>query len=92
MMASNNTLSSALIAVSATEEDIITIRVKTVMGRIYRLWVSDDLENWSIWGTTDGTGGMSNFSFDKTSVAALSLFGTSELPNCFFMAELIPEP
>ena len=92
MMASNNTPSSVLITASNTEEDVITISVKTVIGRIHRLWVSDDLENWSIWGTTDGTGGTSNFSFDKTSTAALSIFGTSELPNCFFMAELIPEP
>jgi hypothetical protein len=92
MMASNNTPSSVLITAFATEEDVITISVNTVMGRIYRLWVSDDLENWSIWGTTDGTGRTSNFSFDKTSTAALSIFGTSELPNCFFMAELIPEP
>ena len=88
----NKTPSFVLITAFAVEEDVITISVNTVMGRIYRLWVSDDLENWSIWGNTNGTGGTSNFSFDKTSPAALSLFGTSELPKCFFMVELIPEP
>ena len=88
----NNTPSFVLITAFAVEGDVITISVNTVMGRIYRLWVSDDLENWSIWGNTNGTGGTSNFSFDKTSPAALSLFGTSELPKCFFMVELIPEP
>ncbi len=69
---------------------ITTISIDTLTSRIYRLYVSQDLENWSIFGTRTGTGGTQNFIFDSTSPSALSHFGVTEIPECFFTVELVP--
>jgi len=72
------------------EGDITTISVETLSSRIYKLYISDDLENWSIFSTRTGTGGSLSFIFDRTSPSALSHFGVSEIPACFFTVELVP--
>ena len=72
------------------EGDITTISIETLSSRIYNLYISNDLENWSIFGTRTGTGGSQSFIFDRTSPAALSHFGVSEIPTCFFTIELVP--
>lgn len=74
----------------SVEGAITTISIDTLSGRIYRLYVSDDLENWTVFGTRTGSGATQNFVFDKTSPSALSHFGDSELPKCFFTVELQP--
>ena len=72
------------------EGDITTISIETLSSRVYKLYISDDLENWSIFGTRTGTGGAQSFIFDRTSSSALSHFGVSEIPTCFFTVELVP--
>ena len=74
----------------SVEGDITTITIETLSSRTYKLYISDDLENWSIFGTRTGTGGSQSFIFDRTSSAALSHFGVSEIPACFFTVELVP--
>ena len=69
---------------------ITTISIDTLSGRIYRLHVSNDLENWTVFGTRIGSGSTQNFVFDKTSPSALTHFTESELNKCFFTIELEP--
>lgn len=85
---SNSVLRPALAVVG----DVSTIAIDSVLGRNYRLWVSANLGDWEVWDTLAGTGGTLDFSFDRTSPAALSLFGVSELPKCFFRVEVILAP
>ena len=74
----------------SVEGDITTITIDTLSSRTYKLYISDDLENWSIFGTRTGTGGAQSFIFDRTSSSTLSHFGVSEIPTCFFTVELVP--
>ena len=67
-----------------------TISIDTLSGRVYKLYVSEDLENWSMFGTRVGTGGTQSFIFDSTSPSAISHFGVSEILKCFFKVELLP--
>tara|TARA_B100000035_G_scaffold219354_1_gene188199 strand:- start:2515 stop:3618 length:1104 start_codon:yes stop_codon:yes gene_type:complete len=67
---------------------ITTISIDTLSGRIYRLYVSNDLENWTAFGTRIGSGSTQNFVFDKTSPSAMTHFSESELNKCFFKIEL----
>ena len=69
---------------------ITTLSIDTLSGRVYKLYVSEDLENWSMFETRVGTGGTQSFIFDNTSPSALSYFGVSEIPKCFFKIELLP--
>lgn len=69
-----------------------TINMQSVLGRNYRIYVSNDLENWEVWDNLAGTGGIISFTFDNTSAPALALFGVEELPKCFFRIELSLAP
>lgn len=72
--------------------DVTTIAMPSTLGRNYRLWVSTDLTDWEVWDNLSGTGNAISFNFDRTSQAALNLFGVDDLPKCFYRIEISLAP
>lgn len=73
----------------SNEVEVFTITIPTITGRDYKVWISTDLQNWTLSGTLVGDGDTQIFQFNKSSRSPE--FGV-QLSNCYFRIEILIPP
>ena len=63
--------------------------VQTVSGRNYQIWVSRDMNNWTLQSTLTGDNTSQLFSFDETTIASGPLHSPTHPSNYFFRVQIL---
>jgi hypothetical protein len=66
-----------------------TLPIKTINGRIYKVWVSKDLANWHLQQSYTGDGTQKVFTFDETTITSGPLFSSTHPSKYFFRVEIM---
>ncbi len=70
-------------------DGIFNMPLQTVTGRDYQIWVSRDLENWSLQTTLTGDDTEQAFEFDETTVPPGPLHSDTHPSNYFFRVQIL---
>ena len=70
-------------------DGIFAMPIQTVAGRNYRIWVTRDLQNWTLQATLTGDGTEQLFEFDETTVPAGPLHSDTHPSSYFFRVEIL---
>ena len=62
--------------------------IPTVFGRIYEIWASRDLRNWTLQRTFGGDNTVKLFVFDETTITSGPLFSPIRPSTCFFRIQI----
>ena len=68
---------------------IFQMPVPTVSGRNYRIWVSRNLEQWTLQSTLGGDNTTQLFTFDETSIASGPLHSPTHPSNYYFRIQIL---
>jgi len=63
--------------------------VQTVSGRNYQIWVSRDMNNWTLQSTLTGDNTSQLFSFDETTIASGPLHSPTHPSSYFFRVQIL---
>ena len=70
-------------------DGIFGMPIPTVTGRNHRIWVTRDLQNWTLQATLTGDGTEQLFEFDETTVPAGPLHSDTHPSSYFFRVEIL---
>ena len=71
---------------------LFQILIPTVSGRNYQIWVSRDLQSWTLQNTLTGDGTARRFEFDETTITSGPLHSGSHPSNYFFRVQILIPP
>jgi hypothetical protein len=70
-------------------DGIFNMPIQTVAGRNYEIWVSRDLEGWTLQATLTGDGTEQPFEFDETAVPSGPLHSDTHPSSYFFRVQIL---
>jgi hypothetical protein len=74
--------------VGAYSGSLFTMPIETTTGRTYKVWVSTDLQSWTLRQTYTGDSSLKTFSFDHRTITSGPLAPATESPRYFFRVEV----
>jgi len=74
--------------VGAYSASLFTMPIQTTTGRTYKVWVSTDLQSWTLRQTYSGDNSLKTFSFDHRTITSGPLAPATESPRYFFRVEV----
>lgn len=70
-------------------DGVFRMPIPTLSDRIYRVWASRDLQNWTLHQTLSGNGALQVFEFDETRITSGPLYRSTHPASCFFRIQIL---
>ena len=74
--------------VGAYSGSLFTMPIQTTTGRTYKVWVSTDLQSWTLRQTYTGDSSLKTFTFDHRTITSGPLAPATASPRYFFRVEV----
>jgi hypothetical protein len=68
---------------------VFQMPIQTVLGRTYQIWVSRDLQEWTLQSTFTGNNSVQLFEFDETTIVSGPLFSPVHPSKYFFRVQIL---